>query len=257
MGRTPYLSKTEYDKKQSLVINYKYYSNLNNGITELSVNQTIEKIKNMVYSRLNIPERYKDCSFENYEPEKNREVFQRIKKITNMGFSEQDKPTQSLYLWGKGVYGVGKTHLLYAMIKEYSMSDDNIQVFMQGGIVYVEYTGKSICALSEYEFLNKIKNTYKPESELNEGDIYERLNKYNILCLDDVVKYTPMNPDFYQRVMFQLVDERYKNKLALFITTNKSLHDLAEYIGYATADRIYEMTKDWQLEFKGETHRVK
>jgi DNA replication protein DnaC len=245
----------DFDFNKTVTLTTRYAGLQMGGISEKSVNEAIETVKRNIFKQLNIPEKYLEYTFDNYKPNENIVIFRKIKELVDKSFKTDACQNISMYLWGKGIYGVGKTHLLYASIMEYVKSPNHIRLYMHGGMPCVEYTGMSICALSEYDFLNKVKNTFRPDSNQTEEDVYSKLNSYKILCIDDVAKYTPANLDFYQRAMFQLVDGRYKKKLSLFLTGNKSLRDLAEVIGYATADRISEMTKGYQLEFKGESHR--
>jgi DNA replication protein DnaC len=51
------------------------------------------------------------------------------------------------------------------------------------------------------------------------------------------------------------VNDRYNNKKALYVTTNKSLPELGEYLGGATSDRLFEMTEGYQFNFIGGSHR--
>jgi DNA replication protein DnaC len=256
MEKIPFPNSFDLDKKVSLVIKYNDYPNLHSGMTELSVNQAIEQVKNNIIKQLEVPVDYRKCSFENYDGKDNQMNLLQLKIATDQGFETPTGENINLYLWGKGAYGVGKTHLLYASIQEYLRSNRNIRTYAEAGIPVVEFVGKSVCILSEYEFIGMLKDTFKPNSETTEMDIFRKLNRYKLLCLDDVAKYTPANLDFYQRVMFQLVDYRCKNQLGIFITGNKSLHNLAEFVGYATADRLQGMiTQKYQLEFHGKTHR--
>ena len=243
-----------YDEKITLTARCLKYRFDFGGIKTSTVNITMNEIRQNVLKQLNIPETFKDVSFANFDTKDNKVPFYRIKKAVD----EDLIGKTSMIFWSKDLYGVGKTHLLYAMAKEYALSDKRFNVERSGKEgVLVDYVGSSICVLSEYDFINQIKDTFKPNSEKTEGDVFARLNKFDVLCLDDVVKYTPVNLEFYHRIMFQLIDERYKNKKSIIITTNKTLGQLGECIGVATADRLYEMTKGFQLEFKGESHRSK
>jgi DNA replication protein DnaC len=218
-----------------------------------TIKESLEKMKSDIKSKIKIPEQFKDASFDNYDPTQNAGHFKTLKNVVDMGFKKNGKLI-SMILWSK-TYGVGKTHLLYSMVKSYLLSDAVFKITVDGEFVRVSYEPLKIKVIPEYTLINMVKETFKPDSEKTEGDVFKELNSFDILGIDDVVKYNPTNLDFYQRVMFQLVDERYNQNKSIIITTNKSLPELAEYIGVASADRLCEMTKDYRLEFKGKSYR--
>jgi chromosomal replication initiation ATPase DnaA len=260
LQKETYLPNTVIDKDIIQPLNIRYtggYTNSNFGMLNSTVNIVISKMKQNVLAKLNIPDRFIDSTFDNYDKKDNLIPFNAIKQISDNGFRNENNEFVSMILWSKNTYGLGKTHLMYAAIKEYALSERAINVQFMGNEVDIDYIADGIYVLEEYTLLNKIRDTFKSDSEKTEGDIFNELDKYKILCIDDLVKYTPNNLDFYQRVMFQIVNERYNNKTSLILTTNKSLVELAEYVGLATADRLYEMTKGHQLEFKGRSNRAK
>jgi DNA replication protein DnaC len=251
------MNQINYDKFGSITIRYKNHPNLQSGITESTVNKVICAIKNNIIFNLKVPEKYQNSTFDNFEKTGIEKEFKKVKDIILNGFKKDNGENISAIIWSKDIYGVGKTHLLYAMVKEYLLSDSMIEVIQKGYEPVVSYNAKSICVLVEYQLLEKFRETFKPNFLKTEGDIFKELDSYDVLCIDDVSKYKPSNMDFYQRIYFQLVNERYNHNKSLIITTNKSLKELAEYIGIATADRLCEMTQDYRIEFRGKSYRAK
>jgi hypothetical protein len=246
----------DFDIKYPIISTYKHYPSFHDGIGIATVNHVISIMKSKISKCLNVPERFNNSTLENYESIENMGVLSQIKKITDIGFVDDKIGQISSIFWSKNLFGVGKTHLIYAAMKEYALDDKRFEVGkIENRNVSIVYNALSILVIPEYTLINKVRETFKSNSEKTEGDVFCELSNYDILCIDDVVKYTPTNLDFYQRVMFQIIDERYNHKQSLFITTNKSLPQLAESIGVAASDRLFEMTKGYQLEFKGKSHR--
>jgi DNA replication protein DnaC len=241
------------NKPIAIQVRYNNYKEYPSGQTFDTVNNIIAKIRSNVISGLRIPEKYKGVSFGNFYKKDNQTEFNAVKEVVEFGFN-----SKSVLLWSKDLYGVGKTHLLYAMIKEYLLSDTLIETKqLNSGDMLISFSGVRIGIFNEYDLLDKIKDTFKPNNSLSEGDIFNEINNYQVLCIDDLLKYKPTNLDFYQRVMFQIVNERYNRNQSLIITTNKSLIELGEYLGAATSDRLCEMTNGYQLQFKGKSYRAK
>ena len=234
-----------------------YFYDLIGYFRIMTVSNAIAEMKQNLLNRFHFQDLYKDVSFETFDSVGNEVLVNKLKKITENGFKSGDKSI-SLVLWSKNIYGVGKTHLLYAMIKKYLVDDNNFKVsWVSENRVKVSYEALKVGIFTEYELLNKIKDAFKPDSEFSEGDVFEGFKKYGILCVDDLAKYTPSNLDFYQRVMFQLIDERCSSQKTLIMTTNKTPDALTEVLGYASADRLNDMTKNYRFEFKGQSHRGK
>lgn len=247
----------DFDKIYNIDIRYNGYFGISGFTQRLNINQAKAEMRQKVLEKFYIPEKYSNASFENYILKDNAEAYGKIKSIASNGFvSEKKKTNISIILWSKNIYGVGKTHLLYAMFKAYLNSDKLFCITPKSDTeIQISFKALKFIILPEYELLNKIKDTFKSDSSRSEKDIFTELNRFDILCIDDMVKYNPTNLDFYQRVMFQIIDERYNRMKAIIITTNKHPKELAEFIGIAAADRLYEMTKGYQIEFKGQSYR--
>lgn len=236
-----------------------YFGSLVGIFKTMTVNDALLEMKNKIenYFQINENENYRQSSFANFDTKDNVAIVNKLKILIANGFKNSDRNV-SVVLWSKNIYGVGKTHLLYAMVKEYLLSSNNFEAaLINDNKVVINYKALKIRIMTEYELINKIRDTFKSDSGISEGDVFEELKQYDVLCIDDIAKYTPSSLEFYQRVMFELVNDRYNNRKSLLLTTNKTPEALTELLGCATADRLSEMTKGYRLEFKGESHREK
>ena len=83
-------------------------------------------------------------------------------------------------------------------------------------------------------------------------DTYEKImNRYKqckVLLIDDLFKGNITFSDI--NIIFEIVNYRYFNNLAMIISTEKCKSDLLQ-IDEAIGSRILEMTKDYNIELKG------
>ena len=151
--------------------------------------------------------------------------------------------------------GMGKTHLACAV----------------GHKILDNWQGENIpCPIyfiSEHEIYRRIINTYSysQDEKINnpsENDIIDYLVKVPVLILDDLGKAERNDPRFINRIMFEVIDGRYRIQRPLIVTTNKSTDELATYLGdgseSACLSRLLEMCKgnNWQINADGD-YRVK
>jgi DNA replication protein DnaC len=146
-----------------------------------------------------IPERFKDSSFESFKPRD----WKQQRALSLM----QKDPGGSWYL--TGAYGNGKTHLLYAQYRE---------IVISGKVrCHVRTTRELVEELRRAEF---------------DGDFVppviaaaSRREPHHLFWDDiDKLKLT----DFKTEVLFDLVDNLYRQKHGLTVTGNYSMRDLVE-----------------------------
>ena len=146
-----------------------------------------------------IPERFRESSFESYRP-KNRKQESALAQIL-------DNPGGNFYLTGS--YGSGKTHLLYAQYRQMVLA------------------GKTHCHVrTTRDLVEELRRT-----EFDEGFISPVIaaaakpDPYYFFW-DDVDKLKPT--DFRTEVLFDLVDSLYRQNHGLTVTSNYSMRDLVE-----------------------------
>ena len=73
-----------------------------------------------------------------------------------------------------------------------------------------------------------------------------------LICIDDIGSANSKS-DFVATTLSQIIDTRYRNKLATIYTSNLSEDELASHYGSRIADRILS---DISIELKGQGRRT-
>ena len=191
--------------------------------------------------------------------------IQTNKTFTNFNKQYQPQVYKSLkeYDFGKSliisspdIYGVGKTHLVCALINRILKNETKADII--GDAVKAVY--KYNCPVyftTEPLLLARIKDTFdNKEKTESEKDIYNKLKKVQLLIIDDVGKLRPHDITFTQDVYFRVIDDRYNNEKDIIITTNLNWPDFESHIGGASADRLREMCgRDGLIKMTGKSYR--
>jgi DNA replication protein DnaC len=158
------------------------------------------KAKSIAALLAQIPERFRDSTFESYRP-KNLKQEQAIALM-------RKNSANSFYLTGS--YGSGKTHLLYAQYREKVLA---------GTIrCHVRRTRELIEELRRSEFDCDFVSPVPAAASKPEP--------YHLFW-DDIDKLKPT--DFKTEVLFELVDSLYGRNHGLTVTSNYSLRDLIKH----------------------------
>ena len=162
---------------------------------------------------------------------------------------------RSLILFSTDVWGIGKTHLVCAIMHR-------ILDRWNG-----ERTGCPVLFISEPELYRRIQATYNYTQEEkkyreSEEEIMNGLLYTPLLVLDDVGKEQRTDARFVQRTLFAIINGRYNNLRPIVLTSNMSAKQLELYLGnsgeQASFDRLFEMTgspKNGFLKMTGESYR--
>jgi DNA replication protein DnaC len=187
--------------------------------------------------KANIPSRYKDCSFENFN-----HISDKLSLVNTMAMRfVEDYPVVECGLLILGPCGVGKTHLAVSVLKE---------LIYRHGMDAIFYDFR--------ELLKKIQNSYNPVSHTSETQILEPVLCSEILVLDDLGSERPT--EWVRDTFAYIINTRYNQKLTTIITSNfedrpketKTLSDgtrvqgdetLEDRIGLRLRSRLYEMCK--------------
>ena len=160
---------------------------------------------------------------------------------------------RSLVLFSNESWGVGKTHLACAIAHR----------------ILDRWNGEAISCpvrfVSETDLFMRIQDTYNHNQEErfylpSERDIlYDHIG-VPLLILDDVGKRRVHDPRFVQRIMFALIDGRYKSMRPMVITANLNPERLKVYLGGGTGDeasldRLLEMTRGQFIKMEGASYR--
>jgi len=177
--------------------------------------------------------RWLDSNFDNFKRELSPKAFDIFKE-----FSVQNR--KSILLRSDN-YGVGKTHLVAALVNR--LNNSVIPVFFQPDSYAIGYRRMPALFLTETNLLIRIRQTFnrQDEEEDTEEDVYCDLRNTPLLIIDDVGKTKPRDYSFLQSVYFRIIDERYTDESPMILTTNLTLSELETHIGGASADRLREM----------------
>ncbi len=195
-----------------------------------------EQKTQMLLERANIPRRYRDCTFKNFEihNDSHQDAIKIAKKFV------KNYPVQDIGLLFLGPCGVGKTHLAVAIIQE-----------------LIEKKGAQCYFCDFRELIRNIQSSYTPDSTLTESNILEPIFESDVLVLDELgAKRTTA---WVEETVFYIINNRYNNKKLTIFTSNyldteeeedtrdpyfkKGGETLVDRIGVRLRSRLYEMCK--------------
>jgi DNA replication protein DnaC len=147
-----------------------------------------------------IPELFRDSTFESYRPRNPKQ--QRALELM------RTNPACSFYMTGS--YGSGKTHLLYAQYRELVLA------------------GKTRCHVrTTRDLLEELRRAEFDDDFVSPVLAAASGSAPLHLFWDDIDKLKPT--DFKTEVLFDLVDNLYRQKHGLTVTGNYSMRDLVEH----------------------------
>jgi DNA replication protein DnaC len=164
---------------------------------------------------------------------------------------ETQQPYPSMVLFSDN-WGVGKSHLVcsiaHKIIDRWSGEDIMCPVkFVSEPDLYREF----------YRAFDKKPQGGEPR--LTEDDIILSLVNPSLLILDDVGKETRSDPRFVQRILFSVIEGRYKKLKPIVLTSNLVPDSLKDYLGgednQASFERLWEMCGGAFWQIKGESYR--
>ena len=204
----------------------------------------------------NLPAKFANKTFGDFDRKLQPQAYDAVKKYNHNW--DGDDPPHSLILLSPDLYGVGKTHLVAALLNKIIETDSKLFVNPDGSF------RRKPCPVYftvENTLLSRIRQTYnhkQGDDTETEEDIYKRLERYALLVIDDVGKVRPRDYSFLQGVYFRIIDDRYSNDMPIILTTNLSFTELENHIGGASADRLREMCGDTNfIVMKGKSYRQK
>lgn len=178
------------------------------------------RIERAILSKLDaIPERFRHCTFGNFEPRSDRQQL----ALTEIAY----EPLGSFCLTGE--YGKGKTHLAIAQYRYHVQLERPCLFLSMAGLLSelrrAELEADYFCLV-----LDRIRYAEKFH-----------------LFIDDIDKFKVT--DFKFEVLFDAFDTIYRRKLGLTVTSNYSLRELIEFekLHPAIVRRIDDSCKAVQL----------
>ena len=135
-----------------------------------------------------------------------------------------------LFLFGPR--GVGKTHLMAALMKRDILNNPKNDLFPQS-------LTSNPYFISIPEFLLKIRETFNQGYTQTEAEIIKTYSSIKTLYLDDLGVEKPS--DWALQTLYLLIDRRYREMLKTTISSNFSLDELADRLDDRIASRIAGM----------------
>ncbi len=183
--------------------------------TSLSAIQT-----EMLTERANIPERFADCSFENYQAvNKSAQNNLSILRDYASAWPQILDAGTSLILTGRP--GTGKNHLAVALAK-------NI----------IEQHQATVQLTSVMRIIRAVRRTWEKSSELSEEEVIARYTGVDLLIIDEVgVQY---GSESEMIILFDILNTRYERMLPTVLISNLALPQISQVIGDRLTDRMVE-----------------
>lgn len=203
----------------------------------------IKNKQKILLEQANLPKRYKNCTFENFE--NHNSSHRKALKISRQFVNNY--PVQDVGLLFQGPCGVGKTHLAVAVVNELiKKKNEN-------------------CYFCDFrEMIRNLQSSYSAESALTESDVIAPIFEKKVLVLDELgaKRTTP----WVEETVFYIINHRYNNKKLTIFTSNyidseedeedqrdpyfkkqdftkRAEETLVDRIGVRLRSRVYEMCK--------------
>jgi len=236
----------------------------------ISPEKAVKKIFNKIIENSNIPPKFKEASFENFDLEAiPRHNIKKIKEIRNYAENilTAIKGPQSLYIFSN-YNGCGKTHIAIAALRTAASKfakkiyKKNSLKYRRRGLSLASYNWRPVFFMSEVNYLwKKRKYNTKDKNLKEELDIIETaVINSELLVIDDF--FRERDTDFVFGNLTAWLNHRYDYNKPVIFTSNEDFKILAlqnkdnPYFGSrhmkdATylASRISEMTKGYQFAF--------
>lgn len=179
-----------------------------------------------------IPQRFINCSFDNYQViNANRVVFESCKAYAE-NFTLNRKLGTSAILCGD--VGTGKTHLATAITRH---------------VIASNMTARYETIASA---IRKVRETYRKDSKVTEQHIIDSLVKPDLLVLDEVGVQSGSDAEL--NTLFDIINGRYQQEKPNLLLSNLDGAGIKQSIGERSYDRLRENSGKY-LVFKGDSYR--
>ncbi len=176
--------------------------------------RTIERLK----ADLQIPERFSECTFENYVPD--CEEAKRALKVCQAYASKWPERLQrggGLVMCGKP--GTGKNHLALAIAKSVIESHQSPAAFTTALKIAREY-----------------KSTWSKTSTRTEDEVIRQFTRPDLLIIDEIG--VQFGSEAEKLIMFEIINTRYERMRPTILISNQSKEELSAFIGERVIDRM-------------------
>lgn len=227
----------------------------------------IARLKNAM-----IPEEFEDARFKNYirNTDMQKEMFNRMMEYLKQ-FNEIRNTKRNSFgyiatygearlkalpinerieiMKSHNSYGLGKTHLQIAAAR---WIIQNIQT-VNGEVINAQPRGCRVVCISDVTFMTEIMSVKRDDKKEYFEKLHTVVDYADVLVWDDLGK--SKHTDAREEMYYEIINERYKRKAPIIFSSNEDEYTLPEKIGFAAADRLIGMSKDYLVEVEGESFR--
>jgi len=159
----------------------------------------------------------KQMTFQSFDPKRaNLPPEQRQNLETAYKLAREFAESPEGWLVFQGVNGCGKTHLASAIVNHRYQQ------------------GKPALFVVVPDFLDHLRSTFAPESQVSYDRLFEAVRNAPLLVLDDFGEQT--STPWAQEKLYQVINHRYNARLATVITTSASLDEIEARVASRLAD---------------------
>lgn len=183
-------------------------------IDEVARQNNIERL----LRQLDVPERFKACTLQNYEPVNND--AKRALKVCQAYASKWPERLQKgggLVMCGKP--GTGKNHLALAIARHAITEHQSSAVFTTVLKIAREY-----------------KSTWSKGASRTEDEVIKQFTRPDLLIIDEVG--AQFGSDAEKLILFEIINTRYERMKPTILISNQSKDELAAFIGERVIDRM-------------------
>ena len=172
-----------------------------------------------------VDEKFLSSTFENWETKEDNESLKKLGQSYCNDFDKMLENNRGLLLHGKA--GNGKTYLSFAIANE------------------LYKRGHGVLAISVSRLLKIITDSYNTNSNIKEIEMLSAISQAKLLILDDLG--TENKTHWSYEKLYSIIDERYRARKPIIITTNFNLEELRanlsivdnKKVAFDSSDRIY------------------
>lgn len=168
--------------------------------------------------RGDIPNRFKDSSFENYQINTGAQE-KAVKSLIRYASNLRDYTETGRSLILSGGVGTGKTHLAISTVR-YAITSQKITA---------RYT-------SFDRLMLRIKATFRKNADADIDGIVDELRRPDLLVIDEIGAQAAT--DFERLVMFQIINARYEDCKPNILISNLNIEQLGDCVGDRVIDRL-------------------
>jgi len=219
----------------------------------LSLDRKVDELYKRIIYNAYIPQRFKEKSFDNYEPnKKNKKVYEEVLNYARKFYKHYENGN---WLLMQGKYGTGKTHLAIATIKDaaywFASNYSDKRIDYPVDAISTKENMRPILFKNVTDLLQDIKKAYN-HIDVDEDQVMWKYQTKPLLVIDDLGAEKPS--EWQQEKLYSILDYRYRELKPTVITTNYSMGELIDRVSQRVVERIQEAS--YKTGFRGESYRM-